>query len=60
MHQPKWFRAKQIAEAVNVCTTSVNRCLGRMRKYAEVNEMSKKVRYKNNITRQISFYSFKK
>jgi response regulator of citrate/malate metabolism len=57
-NQPKWFNAKEIAKAVQASNTSVNRCLGSLRKHREVLCRDIKVEFLNH-SKYVPFYSYK-
>jgi hypothetical protein len=59
----KWFTANQLAAALRVAPSSVNRCLVRLRKHSEVKEKTQKVIFKSRhglIKKGVSFYSSKR
>jgi len=64
-YQPRWFNSNQLAEALQTSKSSINTCLGRMRKHSEINEKKMKTMLKGGkfggfINKEVIFYSFKR
>ena len=63
-YRNKWFTSNQLAEGLKVSKSSINRCLGRMRKHEEVNEKAVRVLFRgklgSSISKEVPFYSYKR
>jgi predicted transcriptional regulator len=62
-YRNKWFSSNELAEVLKVSKSSINRCLGRMRKHEEVNEKTVKVVLRSGyamVYKGVPLYSFKK